>query len=275
MALQYGYAKVQAENQLTRWVIPNNQVSDSVQSDGSLGLVKMSNPNLKPWIGYNQDVRLIYYTSSGGDIGVDVFRDSIHNWQVSTTALLGTTDDTAAYGLSDQYVGYDVNTLFNNGNARIDGVEFEMRQSLDRFLPVWARGIMVSSTFSYTNLVGQQPNSDLGSVYKYRGTLYFRYSRRKLSLDLGWARNGPNENGIVTPSGLGVTGIQTQRPQDLIDIGASYAVTKWAKLFFSGRNIHGAWRLREANIPGAPSYAQLNSSNNIGITYTMGVQGQF
>lgn len=273
LILQFGYAKVQAKNQLTRTVIPNNTVSDTVQPDGSLGLVSMRNPELKPWISYSEDLRLMYYTDSGGAIGAGVFRKSIHNWQVSTTDLLATTADTAAFGLSDQYVGYDVNALFNNGNARIDGAELELRQSLNPIFPKWAQGFSVSGTYTYTNLKGQPASSDLGSVYDYRGTVYLRYNRRKLELNFGWARNGPNANGVVSTAG--VTGAQVQRSQDLIDLGAAYAVTKWAQIFFSGRNVHGAWRLREARYPGAPSYATLNSSNNIGVTYTLGVKGSF
>ena len=37
----------------------------------------------------------------------------------------------------------------------------------------------------------------------------------------------------------------------------------------------GEWRLREVRYPGVPNYAVLNSSNNLGITFTVGVKGDF
>ena len=271
LKLQVGYAKTQAKTQLTRSVIPNNTVVDTVQTDGAIGVVNLRNPNLQPWIGYNYDVRLSYYSKSGGNVGFGLFRKSIHNWQVSVVDYLSTADEAAAYGLSQQYVSYDASTMYNQGNARIDGAEFEMRQQLDRVLPSWAKGLWASTTYTYTNLIGQAPSSDLGSVYDYRFSLNLRYTNRKTSVVLGYIRNGPNANGV--PTGAGVTGIQVQRAQDMIDFSVDYRLTKGLQFFMSGRNVHGTWRLREARIPGAPSYAILNSSNNIGITYTVGIKG--
>jgi iron complex outermembrane receptor protein len=271
--LQAGYARTQAKNRIDRTVIPNTTVVDTIQTNGAIGQVSLRNTDLKPWVGDNVDLRLSYYSESGGNIGIGVFTKRIKNWQASDIVLIENAAQAASYGLDPQYVGYNVSTLFNNGTARIDGAEYEMRQSLDRILPRWAKGITASITYSYTNLIGQAPNTDLGSVYDYRGTVFLTYSARKFSGSLGYLRNGTNANGVNTAAG--VTSIQTQVPEDMFDFNAEYRLTRHIQLFASGKNILGEWRLREVRYPGVPNYAALNSSTNRGVTFSLGVKGEF
>jgi iron complex outermembrane recepter protein len=273
LKLQVGWAKTQARNRFDRTVVPNTTVNDTPQAlNGAIGVVNVRNPELQPWIGYNYEARLSYYSKLGGNIGVAVFRKSIHNWQASFVDYLATAEDAAAYGLNPQYVGYNASTMYNNGNARIDGAEFELRQPLDRIMPNGVKGLSASATYSYTNLVGQAPNTDLGSVFDYRGTFFLRWVRPKVSGSIGYIRNGPNANGV--PTGAGVTGIQVQVPQDMFDFSFEYRFTRSLQFFMSGRNIFKEWRLREARIPGAPNYAVLNSSTNLGVTFTVGIKGE-
>jgi len=273
MELKVGFAKTQAKNRLDRTVIPNTTINDTIQSNGALGVINLRNVNLQPWVGYNYEAQLSYYTPDGGDIAVSLFRKNIHNWQANITTLITDSSDAADFGISPQYIGYNVSSMFNNGNARIDGAEFEMRQPLDRILPHWAKGVTASVTYSYTNLIGQAPNSDLGSVYDYRGTVFLTYSHKKFKGSIGYLRNGPNSNGVNTAAG--VTSIQTQVPQDMFDFSAEYRFARYLQVFASGKNILGEWRLREVRYPGIPNYAALNSSTNLGITFTVGIKGEF
>lgn len=197
-----------------------------------------------------------------------MFTKRVTNWQGNNIVLLNSAADAATFDLDAQYAGYNVGTLFNSGEARIDGAEYEMRQSLDRILPHWAKALTASITYSYTNLIGQPPNSDLGSVYVYRGPVFLTYSSRKFRGSLGYLRNGPNSNGVN--SAAGVASIQTQVPEDMFDFNAAYRITKKIQIFASGKNILGEWRLREARYPGVPNYAALNSSTNRGVTFTLG-----
>ena len=61
----------------------------------------------------------------------------------------------------------------------------------------------------------------------------------------------------------------------MFDFNAEFRLTKRVQLFASGKNILGEWRLREVRYPGVPNYAALNSSTNRGVTFTLGVKGEF
>jgi hypothetical protein len=52
-------------------------------------------------------------------------------------------------------------------------------------------------------------------------------------------------------------------------------VTRWAKLFISGRDITDAQKTRYRVVQGAPSWSNFQIANNLGVTYTAGVTGTF
>jgi hypothetical protein len=61
----------------------------------------------------------------------------------------------------------------------------------------------------------------------------------------------------------------------MVDFSLEFSVTRWAKLFVSGRNITNAQKLRERVVTGAPSWGNFQIANNLGFTYTAGVTGSF
>lgn len=56
-----------------------------------------------------------------------------------------------SYGLSDDYLSYDMITKNNVGDARVTGVEVEVHQPLT-FLPAWARGVIVFANGTKSHL---------------------------------------------------------------------------------------------------------------------------
>jgi iron complex outermembrane recepter protein len=277
LQLQFGYAKTQAKNRFDRTVIPSTTVNDTPQSDGALGVINIRNPELQPWVGQNYEARISYYTRSGGTIGIGGFRKNIHNWQVGDIELL--TDLAAAqqWGFGQEYVGYNISTMTNAGNARIDGAELEVRQALDKIVPwrfsEYLRGFMVTGSMNYTDLKGQPGGGDFGSLNERRDTVHLRYSSRKFSAGVGYIMNGRIVN--QTDTAAGREGIRVTVPQHMLDFNADYAVTKYARLFVSGRNISKELRRRERQFAEAPTWSNLNSTNNLGVTYTIGVTGTF
>ena len=52
-------------------------------------------------------------------------------------------------------------------------------------------------------------------------------------------------------------------------------MTRWGKLFVSGRNITNAQKTRYRVLEGAPASSYFQIANNLGMTFTAGVTGSF
>jgi iron complex outermembrane receptor protein len=272
---QAGYAKTQAANRFDRSLIPNNDITDTVVSgSGALGTIRLRNPNLKPWMGDNLEARLSYYTKSGGLFGVGAFHKRISDYQVTLTTAPLTADELEEFGFGPQYVGYEINSMFNQGTATVKGFEVEARQSLDQWLPGWAKGFLVRGTAGFTKMSGQPAGGDFANIRDKRYTVNVGYRNRKLSVNAGYIMNGQQiNNGAVTSNGR--TGQQITVPQHMVDFSVEYSINKWARVFFSGNNLLDEYRARNEVYEGRPDAKSLNSSNTFGIVYSLGITGSF
>jgi TonB-dependent receptor len=282
LIFRIGYAKTQAKNRFDRSVIPSTSVSDSPPTTGipgAFGTLNVRNTELRPWVGYNYETHLEYYTPQGGVIGAGVYRKSIHDFQVTRFILLDTPAALAEWGFDPQYLGYQVSTLENDGNARLDGAEFEVRQPLDVFLPhwaSWARGFEITGSFNYNDLKkrpGENISNDFSTFYEKQTKAFLSYRHKKLSLNGGIINYGRVYR--QREDAAGHYGVRIYPPYNQVDFNMEYSVTKWAKLFFSGRNVTGTRKLRERVVEGAPEWSRVQIENNLGVTYTAGVTGSF
>lgn len=274
LVLQVGYAKTQAANRFDRSLIPNNDISDTPQGSGALGRINLRNPNLKPWLGDNYEARLSYYTDNGGLIGVGGFFKHITDYQVTLTTDPLTAEELAEFGFGPQYAGYEINSMFNQGTADVKGFEVELRQSLDQWVPSWAKGFLVRGTAGFTRMSGQPAGGDFSNIRDKRFTVNVGYRNRKLSVNAGYIMNGQQiNNGAITSNGK--TGQQITVPQHMVDVSVEYSINKWARVFFAGNNLLDEYRARNDVYEGRPDDKSLGSSNTFGITYTLGITGQF
>lgn len=285
LVLQVGYAKTQAQNRFDRSVIPQNEITEnslnSTTGTQALGRIRMRNKDLKPWTGDNLEARLSYYTKQGGVFGVGLFRKYIHDFQREIISAPLTEEQAAdlaenspELGLGLDAAGFELQTFQNVGNAKVDGAEFEMRQSLDPFLPHALRGFQFFGTASYTNLKGQPAGGDFNGLSDYRITTNLGYRSRRFSANFGYIRNGPRTtNGAVTSNGL--VGEQVNLAQNLYSFKVEYRVNKWANFFISGENIGDEARLAVQRFDEQPADRSFTTSNSFGITYTFGITGSF
>lgn len=272
--LRVGYAKTQARNRFDRSVIPNNDINDNPQTSGALGRISLRNENLRPWIGDNWEARLEYYNSTGGSVGLGGFYKRITDYQVSDVTDPLSAQEIAAWGYGPEYAGYEISTMFNEGTAYIDGVEFEVRQNLDQFLPDAFHGFSVFGTVAFTNMSGQPAGGDFANIRDKRYTFNIGYRSRKLSANVGYIMNGQQiNNGNITSNGL--SGEQVTVPQHMFEFKVEYSVNRWASVFFQGANLSDELRAREDRYEGRPIAQSMGSSNTFGIIYTAGITGRF
>jgi outer membrane receptor protein involved in Fe transport len=123
-------------------IIPNatfteNDLTEAQQADPSViqGTITLRNTALKPWTADNYDLSLEYYTRQGGSFSGGVFVKELRDF-FGTAVKLATAADLEELGLDPRYVGWNLNTKFNSGNARITGTELNLRHSL-RALGAW------------------------------------------------------------------------------------------------------------------------------------------
>lgn len=273
LVLQLGYGKTQARNRFDRSLIPNNDINDTPRSSGALGRISLRNPHLKPWMGDNLEARLSYYNDTGGVLGLGAFYKRISDYQISEVTDPLTAEQIAVYGYGPEYAGYEVSTMFNSGTAGIQGLELEMRQSLDRWVPTWAQGLLVRSTVAFTRLTGQPPGGDFANIRDRRYTLNIGYRNRRLSINAGYILNGQQHNGLRSSNGF--HGERITVPQDMVDATIEYSISKYARIFFSGNNLLNEYRARNEAYAETPVAKQLGSSNTFGITYSLGITGSF
>jgi hypothetical protein len=218
-----------------------------------------------------------------------IYRKNIANYQVSDQSELVTADDITKqqarfedgtvialnpdWDISTQHIGYDVSTMYNLGSARLDGAEFEVRQSLDPFVPQWARGFTVRGTSAYNNLRGRPGGGDLSGVRDWRNTAGINYRRSRFSVNVNYQMNGQQINSVISSNGI--DGIQVTLPQRMLDFNVEVRITKWLNFFVQGRNILDELRARENQYKESPAFTYLNSSNTFGVTYAVGVTGSF
>jgi TonB-dependent receptor len=278
-----GYAKTQAKNRFGRAVIPSssldlNPVTTGPYAGVAQGTVNRPNPNLEPWIGQNFESRVEYYTSQGGVISAGAFRKNIDKVQVSRNILLDTPEKLALLDLEPSFLNFQSTTWINEGVGRIDGAEFEIRQLLNAWLPGFARGLTFTGGFNYNNLskfnyAGGNISGDFANFYERQIKASLRYNRGKFSGHVGVIENGKVYR--QRDDAAGFEGHRFYPPYTTVDFSVEYSVTRWAKLFLSGRNVTDAQKMRRREVQNAPEWSTFHIANNLGVTYTAGITGSF
>lgn len=287
LVFQAAYALTMAKPDLEDAAIPNDDISDnpvtSGNGEGAVGRVTLTNPDLKPWEADVYNLRLAYYTNSGGTIALGVFRHNVSDFisQIDTEPLTPEALEEwrqlfPEKDLGDNLVGYTIRTQFNDGSSRLEGADIEGRQRLDAILPSWAKGFTLGGSLAYANRKGANTGS-LGRNRTWRGTANLSYSSRRFTARVNYSMNGEMvENAELTNgSAPGVVGRQVLLQQNVIDVQATYRINRWAEVFVNAGNISNALRIREQQMPGRPELGSMTSSSTLGKSWAIGLQGKF
>ncbi len=292
LILRAGYSKTQAANRFERSVIPSSTFNFAPVTTGpysgiAIGTVNRPNLLLKPWTADNYETHLEYYTAQGGVFSIGGFLKDIQNVQVQNTVLLNTPELLAQLDLEPSFLNFQATTWVNQGPGRITGAEFEMRQPLDVWLPGVLHGFQFIGSYNYNHLSKfyylssgtGNPGTDFQNFYETQIKGSLGYHRGKLGITAGVIRNGRvfrQKEGIVRTDGtVAINGDRFYPAYTTVDFSIEYAVTRWAKLFVSGRNITNAQKIRYRVVDGAPAWSNFQIANNLGVTYTAGITGSF
>ena len=272
--LRAAYAKTYGRPDFSN-IIPNatiteNDLEFSTDPNASPGTISVRNTGLKPWIAQNYDLSAEYYTENGGLITGGVFRKDITNF-FGTLQTRATAEILDEFGLDPRYLGWFLDTTINSGDARVTGVEFNVRQSLaplgkyGRFFSVFANATKLklegSRTAAFTRFVPTSANWGV------------TFTKRPLTVMANWHHRGEQDRGAST--GRGPLAKSYQDARTTLDVSLSYQLHRRATFFVNARNVTNVWFNNSSYQEDTPIYARRSSTNSYGAQWSFGVKGTY
>ena len=254
-------------------VIPNTSITElDINNDPNAidGRISVRNPGLKPWSAKNYDLSLEYYTPQGGLFSAGLFRKTIRDF-FGTSTIIATAQDLENFDLDPQYLGWEINSTTNGGNARVDGVEFNAQHSLQPF-GAWGRSFQVFLNGTKLKLYGSQRSAFGGFV---RGTLSWgvNYNHRRFKVVARWNHRGQRLDSVVAaldPNG----GVYTI-PRTIMDLNTEFRVSPRFSVYANAQNVFAVSDKIERFGDNTPAYARRTSDTNTGVLLTAGIKGSF
>lgn len=272
-------------------------------ADGTLGIIKVANPALPPTVSDNLDFQVAYYTDSGGKLGVSAYLKSVTN-EPQTFSLFSDNPTfvplMTALGLDPAaYQDWRVDTTtVSDSVQKTHGFEFEARQDFG-FLGSWGRHWQAFATLTLKSLA--QPAAVVPATYTAPDGTTVTYTPTGKTISLTANRFAAaglqfssnrftaqirgtyrNDNELkdyrVLVKGSSDNYLRRFEPGETrIDINASYHFSKNYSVFISGRDVFNSKRtiIIRDDYGLLPAYAQTYDKKLFGVTWTVGINGQW
>jgi iron complex outermembrane recepter protein len=235
------------------------------------GTITVRNTGLKPWTADNYDLTLEYYSKSGGIVSGGIFLKEIRDF-FGDQQRLATQADLDSLGLDSRYLGWELNSTFNAGDARITGAELNVRQSLSP-LGAWGRHVTVFANGTRLFLKGNQQASFTTFIPK-SANWGISGSHRRASLGLKWNYRGLDRR--VPLVAFGSDGFRYFKSRTSLDLDAAYVLSRRLTLALTITNV--------TNVPAViwleygsqtPAYARHAVVFDAGAQYSLGLKATF
>lgn len=255
-----------------------NQVDfnpDSNATGAALGRITTKNPALTPWTANSLDLRLEYYSPNGGELSTGFFRKQIKNF-FATRNFIATADFLESIGLSEEFVDYEVNAPGNvNGIAHINGWEFNVSQPLSFFTrSAFAKPFRVFANATLVRSKGPAEADFRGFTPKLINW-GFAYNKHPIAFNGRWTLVGKKRVATVAAGNLGVAGWNYQQERLRFDASIDYRLSRNYALYAAGRNIFNDRDSNESYALGTPRYVKFAAEGEYGVTFQIGVKGNF
>lgn len=251
-------------------IVPNTTIdeADTPPPAGSPpGNITIRNPGLRPWSAQNYDASIEYYFEKGGLASVRGFQKNVSNFWNSTTSIL-TPALANELGLDPAYVGWQVNTRTNGGDAKISGLELNFSQPLN-FIPVWGKWFSVSANATRLHLEGSR-SGDFSNFIPRTGNIGLTFNRYPINVKVNYNYRGRQSLSAQTA----INGFQYYDERKYIDVNFEYSFSKRMAFFLNGRNVTNVPQDR-INVGNNAPYSYLNQVEEFGVQWGMGIKGRF
>jgi iron complex outermembrane receptor protein len=234
------------------------------------GNLNIRNPTLEPWTADNYDLSVEYYTQHGGTISGGLFRKDLKNFfgdssRIADAALLD------ELGLDRRYLGWNITTKFNSGDAKINGAEFNVRQSL-RGLGKWGQYFTLFANGTYLDLDGN-PGASFTSFIPKSGNWGGTFSAKRFTFTARWNHRGEDKR---TPlAAFGPDGYIYYKARTSLDVNASYQLSRRFSLNASVNNVFNEPQTELRYGSSTPAYARQYEEREFAIQMAVGLRGTF
>lgn len=253
-------------------IVPTLSVTDPASANR---IITATDPGLKPWTGNNYDLSLEYYFTRGGLVSAGVFRKDIRNF-FGQTRVAATSDRLEDFGLTDEFLDYDIVTAVNVGDARVDGTEVNYRQELT-FLPRWARGLQIHANATHLELEGAN-SADFNSFVPRSYNWGLSLNRPRFNVSLNWHQRGRQQGGRFTENNAPADTFQYTAPSRRLDLNFGIRISRRVSVYGVVRNVTGSdanQRAGEIFSPLTPEYARLRIQREAPTALNFGVKGEY
>jgi iron complex outermembrane receptor protein len=256
-------------------IVPNATITENDLPEGAdpsaiPGTISVRNTGLKPWTAQNYDLSAEYYTDSGGLITGGLFRKDIVDF-FGTLQTRATAEVLDEFGLDPRYVGWFLDTTVNSGDARVSGVECNVRQSLAPVAP-WGRYFSVFANATKLKLEGSRTAAFTRFV-PLSANWGVTFTKRPFTVMANWHHRGEQDRGVST--GQGPLAKVYQDARTTLDLSLSYQAHRRATVFLNARNVTNVWFNQSRYQDDTPIYARRSSTNSYGAQWACGVKGTF
>ena len=272
--IRAAYAKTYGRPDFTN-IVPNatiteNDIEFSTDPNAIPGDITVRNTGLKPWSAKNYDISAEYYTDNGGLITAGVFRKDIKDFfgTLQTRATREILDD---LGLDERYVNWRLNTTINSGDARVSGIEFNVRQSLAQ-LGRYGRFFSVFANATKLQLEGSR-TADFNRFLPKSANWGFTFTKNPFTFMAKWHHRGEQNRGPSTAQGPFAIAYQDARTT--LDVNLSFQALKNLSVFVNSRNVTNVHFNQSRYQADTPVYARRSSANSYGAQWAFGVKGTF
>jgi TonB-dependent receptor len=255
-----------------RDVIPNASVNENDDDDpsGIEGTITVRNTGLRPWNAHNFDLSLEYYTNQGGLFGASVFYKDISGF-FGTLAKVATPADLVLLGLGSEYVGWQVNSTINAGDATVAGVELSANHSL-RPLGGWGQYFSAFANFTKLEMKGPQSSNFTGFLpLSINGGITF--NRKPVIFTAKWNHRADQRTGPYAAFGPEAYYYYPARTH--LDLDCSYQLRANLSLFANARNVLNVPSGYNREAVDVPGYAKKYQTVEYGVSLALGIKGSF
>lgn len=276
LLVRLAYARTYGRPNFTD-IIPNATINERDLDEGQLadptvvrGTITVRNTGLRPWTADNYDLSLEYYTQNGGLLSAGLFVKNISDF-FGTEVRLATAADLEQIGLDSRYVGWNLSTKFNAGDAKISGGELNLRQSL-RALGAWGSYFTVFANATRLQLEGNR-TADFSSFIPKTANWGITFSRQKVTLSAKWNYRGLNR--LTASPVFGPDAFQYYGARTTLGLNASYQMTPRLSLAASANNVLNVPEILRRYGSETPAYARQIRTSQFGVAMAIGLQGRF
>ena len=269
LVARLAYAKTIGRPALSN-IIPGITVADPGAAVRTATIV---NSGLRPWTADNYDLSFETYGIKGATVSVSLFKKDIKNFFIDTR-VPATLELLQNFGLSDDYLDYEIISTANGGNATVEGYEASWRQSL-YFLPPWAKGFSTYANATISHVSGE--SADEFTPFAHKNINWgISYIRRALSLRWNVSYAYKVTGAAVAASATVPAGTRSYvAPQITQDWSFEYRFAKKFSVYGGARNFTGIEKRTERAGPNTPAWTRPQTYQNFGTLVTLGIRSEF